>query len=110
MATTTCIDRGSRRECQVRGDLDHGGCEELGPSLAEVLAGGAARTVVLRMDDVGSICSRGVTMLLGAYHRLRREGRTLLVAGLRPQVREVLERLGVFQVVPEWDPEAAARS
>jgi anti-anti-sigma regulatory factor len=49
-------------------------------------------------------------MLLGAYHRLRREGRTLLLTGLHPQVREVLDRLGVFHVVPEWDPEAAARS
>lgn len=108
MATATWIDRGTERDVRLDGDLDHGGCDGLLPSLAEAL--GAGETILLRMEGVGSICSRGVTMLLGAHHRLRREGRTLLVSGLRPQVREVLERLGVVQVVPEWDPEAAARS
>lgn len=108
MATATWIDRGSEREVWVQSDLDHGGCDELLPSLDEAL--GAGPTILLRMEGVGSICSRGVTMLLGAYHRLRREGRVLLVSGLRAPVRDVLDRLGVFQVVPEWDPEAAARS
>jgi len=70
---------------------------------------GAGATILVRMEGVGSICSRGVTMLLGAYHRLGREGRPLVLAGLGPQVRDVLDRLAVFQVVPEWDPEAAAR-
>jgi SulP family sulfate permease len=109
MATATWIDGTTEREVRVQGDLDHGGCEELVPALGEAVAG-KVRTVVLRMEGVGSICSRGVTMLLKAYHRLRTEGRTLLVTGLRPQVRDVLERLGVLQVVAEWDPEAAARS
>lgn len=109
MATATWIDAGTERRVRVHGDLDHAGCEELTLSLGEAV-GGDVRTVVLRMEDAGSICSRGVTMLLGAHHRLRREGRTLLVTGLRPQVRDVLDRLGVFQAVPEWDPNAAARS
>ncbi len=106
MATATWIDRGAEREVRVRGDLDHGGCDEVAPSVDEALGAGA--TILVRMEGVGSICSRGVTMLLGAYHRLLREGRTLKLAGLRPQVREVLERLGVFQAVPEWGPEGVA--
>lgn len=108
MATASWIDGATERQVRVHGDLDHAGCEELVPALGGAVAGKVG-TVVLRMEGVGSICSRGVTMLLGAYHRLRRERRVLLVSGLRPQVREVLERLGVFQAVPEWDPEGAAQ-
>ena len=109
MASATWTDHGTEREMRVQGDLDHAGVDELAATLDDAV-GGSAMTVVVRMEGVGSICSRGVSMLLGAYHRLRREGRTLLVSGLRPQVREVLERLGVFHVVPEWEPEGAARS
>jgi anti-anti-sigma factor len=108
MATATWIDGAAERQAWVQGARDHAGCEELAMSLGEAV-GGDVRTVVLWIEGVGSICSRGVTMLLKAHHQLRREGRTLLVTGLRPQVRDVLERLGVFHVVPEWDPEAAAR-
>ncbi len=66
--------------------------------------------MVLRIDGVGAVCSRGVTVLLKMHYRLRREGRALVVTGPRPQVWEVFERLGVFQALPEWDPEGAARS
>lgn len=89
MPIATCSDRGTE-QILLEGDLDHGACEEIATSLDEAVSGEAG-TVVLRMEGVRSICSRGVSVLLAAYHRLRREGRTLLVTDLRPQVRDVLD-------------------
>lgn len=84
MATGTWIDRGSEREVWVQGDLDHGGCDELLPSLDAAL--GSGPTILLRMEGVGSICSRGVTMLLSAYQRILRMTNSMsfvAIVGLR---------------------------
>lgn len=60
--------------------------------LAEV---SRVRVVVLRMSHVTTIDATGAHVLADVIGRLERRGVTVLLSGVRPQHRKVLERLGV---------------
>lgn len=60
--------------------------------LAEV---SRVRVVVLRMSHVTTIDATGAHVLVDVIGRLERRGVTVLLSGVRPQHRKVLERLGV---------------
>jgi anti-sigma B factor antagonist len=94
--------RGEQTWIRLQGELDHEGCKQAAPVL---LQAGGAGTVVLDMSGVTFVSSEGIGLVLRAHRKLREEGRTLLLRGMRPHVRKTFEIVGVFTVVPEWGDE-----
>ncbi len=62
--------------------------------LAEV---GRVRVVVLRMSHVTAVDATGAHVLADVIGRLEGRGVTVLLSGVRPEHRQVLEQLGVHQ-------------
>lgn len=55
------------------------------------------KVLVLRLKRVPVMDATGVTALRAIHDRLRRLGITLMLAGLQPQPKQLLERMGVYQ-------------
>jgi anti-anti-sigma factor len=91
--------RGEETWIHLEGELDHEGCGQAAPILLQMEK---AETVVLDMSGVTFISSEGIGLVLRAHRKLKAEGRTLLLRGLRRHVRKSFEIVGVFAVVPEW--------
>jgi stage II sporulation protein AA (anti-sigma F factor antagonist) len=96
----SCETRGEQTWIHLEGEFDHEGCEQVAPVL---LRAGGAGTVVVDMSRVTFVASEGIGLVLRAHRKLREQGRTLLLRGLRPHIRRSFEIVGVFKVVPEWN-------
>jgi len=96
----SCETRGQETWIHLEGELDHDGCEQAAPTLLQAEGAGP---VVVDMSGVTFVSSEGIGLMLQAHRKLRGEGRTLFLRGLRPHIRRSFEIVGVFQVVPEWE-------
>src|SRR5262245_36960074 len=95
-------DQRDGRHVFLDGELDHEGCDRIAVPLRDALDT-TKGTVVVNLDKVPFVCSKGIWLLLESRHRLKREGRQFLVRGLSPHVRKTFETVGVFKAAPEWD-------
>ena len=66
-----------------------------------VLVRHGARCVVLDLSDVPRIDAAGVGELVGVFNLTTAAGRVLQVVGATPWVREILERVGLFDILSE---------
>jgi SulP family sulfate permease len=64
-------------------------------------AGDAARVVIIRLWRVPYLDATGVHALRRAITALRRGGRHVLLSGVRPELRDALERSGLLEEVGE---------
>lgn len=79
---------------RIEGPLFFAAAHDFLLELAEV---SRVRVVVLRMSHVTTIDATGAHVLADVIGRLERRGVTVLLSGVRPQHRKVLERLGVHE-------------
>ncbi|QSR28661.1 sodium-independent anion transporter [Nocardioides aromaticivorans] len=79
---------------RIEGPLFFAAAHDFLLELAEV---SRVRVVVLRMSHVTTIDATGAHVLADVIGRLERRGVTVLLSGVRPQHRRVLERLGVHE-------------
>ena len=98
-------DRGEERWIQLSGELDHDGCDEVRSAFLAA-AGEANGEVVVDMSRVSFVSSQGIWMLLQVHKQLQGTGRRLLVRSMQPHVHKVLDTVGVFKAIPEWDERA----
>lgn len=62
--------------------------------------GGAAReTLILRMKDVRHIDTTGLLTLEGVIEHRQRRGHRTLLSAVQPEIRDVLERFGIIELV-----------
>lgn len=64
--------------------------------LLELAEASRARVVILRMSHVTTIDATGAHVLADTIRRLERRGVTVLLSGVQPQHRQVLEQLGAY--------------
>jgi anti-anti-sigma factor len=95
-------DHEDARHIHLEGELDHEACEDIGAAFHDIV-GDAKRPVVVHLEKVPFVSSKGIWLLLESRSRLKREGRQLFVRGLSPHVRKTFETVGVFKAAPEWD-------
>ena len=57
------------------------------------------KVVILRMSRVATLDATGATVLADTIKRLEGRGITVLLSGVRPEHRRVLDRLGVFEAL-----------
>jgi anti-sigma B factor antagonist len=76
----------------LRGELDLSSC----PSLRATLDGlGPYRVIEVDCRELEFLDSTGIAMLLGLHRRLEREQRRVVLTGLMPRIRRVLQIAGV---------------
>lgn len=89
-------------ECDVvvvEAVLDDESAATLRTRLLELCGTGVAGDVELDLSGLHFVNSTGIGVLVAAAHRLRGEGRRLVVTGARPAIRSVLEVTGVDRLL-----------
>ena len=100
METISWEDRDGVRWIQLEGELDHEVCAELREHLDELTDGGDG-DVVLVMDGVSFLGSMGIGVLLNQHNKLKKQGRTMRLKGIRPTIRAVLDSMHLLTVFSE---------
>ncbi|MDD5049509.1 MAG: STAS domain-containing protein [Methanoregulaceae archaeon] len=75
------------------------------------LIGAGERRIVVDMSDLDYISSAGLRVMLASLKRLREDGGQLLLAGLKPEIKNIFEIAGfqrIFSIYPS--PEDAVSS
>jgi anti-anti-sigma factor len=90
------------------GRLDTQGVSVIEGRFAAGVVGGARDTLV-DLSDVEFLASLGVRMLISTTRALAGRGRQLVLFGAQPQVIEIIETLGVNEIIPVADTETDAR-
>jgi len=96
MAALTVQQHGEDCIVSITGDLDYATCEELQTVLLATAACGGPGPLVLDLEGVRFMCSRGISLLLLLHRRLSGSGRQLVARGMRPAIRKALETVGLL--------------
>jgi anti-anti-sigma factor len=83
----------------IQGDADAVDGHDLGAMLRAILAQEPPH-VVLDCTEMAHIASQGIALLIRFTQDMRRHGGHVRLAGVRPQVRGVLETLNLERLVP----------
>lgn len=78
---------------RVEGPLFFAAAQAFLPELVEVAE---VKVLILRMSRVQSLDATGASVLADAVHRLEGRGITVLLSGVQPAHRAVIERFGVY--------------
>ncbi|MBI5586069.1 MAG: STAS domain-containing protein [Deltaproteobacteria bacterium] len=91
----------------VEGKVDGATAPELESRLVEWLDQGETK-IILDLQEVYYISSAGLRVVLMGAKRLQNKGR-LVLAGLKPEVKEIFEMAGFDTILDFYDQPGAAR-
>lgn len=99
MAEFQQVDGQEAVRFEVKGRLDSAGVDKIeGPLVASMRD--AAGNVALGLAEVPFVGSLGIRMLISAARTLQRQGRTVVLVGVQPQVMEVFETVALSDLIP----------
>lgn len=90
------------------GDMDVYGAEEFRRQVDACFQGSGARDLVVNMASVGFMDSSGLGAILGRYRRVSQSGGRMVLSGIRPRVRPMLELAGIHRIIPVASSEGEA--
>lgn len=93
---------GASLVARVSGDLDLAVADDLRTALDCAMGDSGTRYLVLDLSGVGFIDSSGLGVILGRYRRLLQEGGKVVLVGLAPTVKRVLELSGLLRIMREY--------
>ncbi len=93
----TTIDRNLLME--LSGELDHPGARKALRELEQALDAALPRKLVLDLEGVTFMDSSGIALILHAQQKMQLLDGSLLVRGVPPQARRVLEAAGISRLV-----------
>ncbi len=93
----TTIDRNLLLE--LSGELDHPGARKALRELEQALDAALPRKLVLDLEGVTFMDSSGIVLILHAQQKMQLLDGSLLVRGVPPQARRVLEAAGISRLV-----------
>ena len=93
----TTIDRNLLLE--LSGELDHPGARKALRELEQALDAALPRKLVLDLEGVTFTDSSGIALILHAQQKMQLLDGSLLVRGVPPQARRVLEAAGISRLV-----------
>lgn len=88
------------RAVHVEGSLFFGAANELSDALDEVILDSEVRVIVVRLKRARGLDFTTAGVLIGAQQRLAEEQRHLVLVGMRPDMMDMLERVGLTDVFP----------
>lgn len=86
---------------RIDGEVDISSSDELRGKIEKFLDKKAVRHLVLDLSKVSFIDSSGLGVILGRYKRINRNGGRVIIAGLQPQVRRVMQLSGLLNLMKE---------
>lgn len=92
--------QGNRITVAVSGDLDLKTAGPLRETLDRLLDRYRDKQLVLDLAEVDFVDSSGLGVILGRYRKMKGEGRTLAITGVKPSVRVVMEFAGLPAIIP----------
>lgn len=84
---------------ELKGELDHHGARTALRELEEALDAALPRKLVLDLSGVTFMDSSGIAVILRARQKMRLLDGSILIRGVPPQARRVLEAAGVNRLV-----------
>jgi anti-sigma B factor antagonist len=96
----TAREAGGAVVLELRGELDVATV----PLLREALAATAGTTVVVDLQELTFMDSSGISAFIHARKQLARDGHRLLLTRPSPNVRRVLDIVGLTDWLEEWSP------
>jgi anti-sigma B factor antagonist len=90
-----------------RSTIDSGESELLGSHLQKLVANGV-RKLLLNLAELTQVDSSGVSIIVGTYVSLRRQGGDLRLLCPRGRVLEVFSVLHLLEAIPSFEDEAQA--
>lgn len=90
---------------KVKGDLDMHTVPKFKEKIISALKEKNSNNLVLNLKGVDFIDSTGLGAILGRYRNLADQEGKLILAGLKPQVKRILELSGVLELVPVYKSE-----
>jgi anti-sigma B factor antagonist len=90
-----------------RSTVDSGESELLGSHLQELVANGV-RKLLLNLAELTQVDSSGISIIVGTYVSLRRQGGDLRLLCPRGRVLEVFNVLHLLETIPSFEDEAQA--
>ena len=88
----------------VIGELDCATGPTLEDRLEDLIENQGNRTVIIDLENMTFVDSSGLSVLVGAYRRLRDHGGDLSVRGPSASTRKVFEITGLHKVLPIDEP------
>ncbi len=76
----------------------------------QALVSNSEKSAIIDMTEVAFCGSLGVRMLLAAARVAERRGRKMIIAGARPEVRQVFDTVGLGALIPLADSVDEARA
>ncbi len=95
-------DRDGARWIELEGELDHEVADTLRERLNEA-TDGSEEDVVLVLTGVTFLGSMGIGVLLNQHQKLEKQGRAMLLNGIPPVIRMVLDSMNLLTVLREMD-------
>ncbi len=95
-------DRDGARWIELEGELDHEVADKLRCRLNEA-TDGSEEDVVLVLTGVTFLGSMGIGVLLNQHQKLAKQGRAMLLNGIPPVIRMVLDSMNLLTVLREMD-------
>ncbi len=99
------------REClivRLKGELDDHAAGKLRQTLKESFRKKMPAILLLNLQELDFMDSSGVGVILGRYRETSRNNNKLMLCGLNPQVKRVLDLAGVLKIVPAYKTEREA--
>ena len=90
-----------------RSTIDGGGSELLSDQLQKLVANGV-RKLLLNLADLTQVDSSGVSIIVGSYVSLKRQGGDLKLLCPTGRVLEVLTVLHLLEIIPSFQDEVQA--
>ena len=90
------------------GDLDLAMADRFRVAMEETMDRQPVRNIVFNLSHVSFIDSSGLGVLLGRYKRVAKNGGKVILVGVQPQVRRILELSGLLRIMGESASEEEA--
>ena len=87
----------------LNGELDQHVAERVRIPLESRMESGRHKHVVLNMEKVSFMDSSGIGVILGRYNWLKKRDGKMVICGVRPVIRKVMELSGMLKIIPVVD-------
>lgn len=93
---------------RLKGELDHHTADGLKQRLEDAMLRGRVQHVLLSLEELQFMDSSGLGVILGRYKTISARGGKLIICGVNPPVRRLLELSGLHKIVAIYDSEHEA--
>lgn len=104
------IRRKSNLIVRLKGELDHHAAITFRQAVETELQKDIVKNLILNMEKLTFMDSSGIGAILGRYKQVKAKGGQVVICGLGPQNRKILEWGGLLKIIPVYSSERQAQA